>query len=154
MDMPQVTDAHRRLHALAGLWTGIDKMHPSPWDPKGGEAVARMSCRVGASGFVVLADYEQIRDGKVTYTGHGVFGYDARTSQYRMSWFDAMGGWSQAVGKFSGDALTLEEKNPMMSVRYTYTFVSASELTFTLASSQDGKTWAPFVDARYHRAAM
>ena len=49
MEMPTVTDSHKRLHRLAGSWLGQETMHPSPWDPKGGAATARVENRRPAS---------------------------------------------------------------------------------------------------------
>ena len=47
-------------------------MHPSQWDPKGGVAIGRTKSRLALNGFALISDYEQKRDGVVTFTGHGV----------------------------------------------------------------------------------
>lgn len=62
MDMPQPTDAHRKLARLAGEWTGEEKVFPSEWDPEGGVALGRTSARVALGEFAVVTDYEQERD--------------------------------------------------------------------------------------------
>jgi anthranilate synthase component 1 len=46
------------------------------WDPAGGTSKGRYKTRAIAGGFGVVQDYEQRRGGKVTFSGHGVFGYD------------------------------------------------------------------------------
>ena len=35
MEMPKPTEAHQKLAALAGRWTGSETIPPCPWDPKG-----------------------------------------------------------------------------------------------------------------------
>lgn len=77
MEMPRPTEAHRRLHALAGDWTGTEKMHPSPWDPQGGTAEGRVQNRVALDGFAIVQQYEQRRGGQISFSGHGVFSWDA-----------------------------------------------------------------------------
>ena len=41
MHMPKPNEHHQKLHALAGKWTGKEKIHPMPWDPAGGEVVGQ-----------------------------------------------------------------------------------------------------------------
>ena len=41
MEMPTPGAAHFKLERLVGLWMGEERVHPSPWDPKGGDAVGR-----------------------------------------------------------------------------------------------------------------
>jgi hypothetical protein len=96
MEMPKPTTHHGKLEKLAGTWVGEEKMNPSPWDPKGGAARGVMEARMDLDGFYLVGDYRQERDGKVTYRGHGVYGYDAKKGDYTMYWFDAMG-WTQAA---------------------------------------------------------
>ena len=81
MEMPKPTEAHHKLSALAGRWIGKEVMPPCPWDPKGGTAIGRCDNRVSVEGFVVLHDYEQERNGAVSFRGHGVFGHE-RVSHY------------------------------------------------------------------------
>lgn len=58
MDMPKPSSGHLRLERMAGSWEGEEKMHPSPWDPKGGVAAGRMKNRPALSGFALIGDYE------------------------------------------------------------------------------------------------
>ena len=62
-----------------------------PWDPQGGKATGRIRSRVALSGFALINDYEQERDGKVTFTGHGVFTFDPKEDLYTLTWFDCHG---------------------------------------------------------------
>src|SRR5713226_4309823 len=79
--MMKPTEQHRKLEKLAGTWVGEEKMYPGPWDPKGGKAKSRQTARVDLDGFFVITDYQQERDGKTSYRGHGVYGYDANRKQ-------------------------------------------------------------------------
>ena len=82
MEMPKPTPQHRKLEAFAGTWTGQEKMLPSPWDPKGGDARGAITSRMDLDGMYLVSDYTQERDGKITYRGHGVIGYDPKRESY------------------------------------------------------------------------
>lgn len=153
MDMPKPLDEHRRLRALAANWVGEETLHPSPWDPKGGSAVGRFQARVDMDGFFVVADYIEERGGQVSYRGHGVYGYDAQEKAYTMHWFDSMGSGTPAParGRWEGNRLSFENKSPMGQSRYSYAFDGENRLTFTLESSQDGRTWTTLMEGRYTR---
>lgn len=153
MQMPQVRDEHRKLHALAGTWTGDEIVHPSPWDPKGGPARGRIEARVVLDGFFLASDYVEERDGRVCYRGHGVYGWDAAQGCYTMYWFDSMGDGPAAPlpGTWQGNVLRFERSSPMGLARYTYTFESADRYRFEIHHSADGERWAPFMEAVYLR---
>jgi hypothetical protein len=153
MEMPQVGEPHRTLHKLAGHWTGEEKIHPSPWDPNGGPAVAKIDTRVECDGFFVVTDYVQERGGQVSYRGHGVHGWDAARKSWFMHWFDSMGGATAdpSMGTMKGNALVFESSSPMGRSRYTYTLEAEGRYAFTIENSQDGKTWSPFMEGRYTR---
>ena len=53
-----------KLTALAGSWSGPEKLYPSPWGP-GGQATGRMNARLSVDGFFLLQDYEEEKDGSV-----------------------------------------------------------------------------------------
>ena len=153
MEMPQVTEHHRKLSFLSGKWTAEETMYPSPWDPQGGKAAGRIESTVGMDGFFVVSDYVQERGGQVSYRGHGVYGYDATENCYTMHWFDSIGCVppSPARGRFSGDSLTFEQRNPMGHSRYIYTLRGDGKYYFKIENSQDGKQWVTFMDAEYRR---
>lgn len=153
MHMPQVTAEHKKLAALAGNWTGEEKMFPSPWDSKGGTAMGRSTGKVDLDGFFVVTDYQQERDGKVTYRGHGVYGWD-KDNGYTMYWFDSMGSPvnAPAKGTWEGNVLTFQSDSPMGKGRYVYTFEDEDRHTFRIENSQDGKSWMPFMEAHYRRS--
>src|SRR5579883_1581160 len=90
MEMPKVTKEHEKLHVFAGEWDGEEKMNPSPMGP-GGPATGKMKGRVDIDGFYVITDYVQTQNGKATYKGHGVYGYDPQQGEYTWYWVDSMG---------------------------------------------------------------
>src|SRR5947207_1690403 len=110
--MPQPSDGHKRLHAMAGSWVSQDTIRPSPWDPVGGPATGRSETRVALDGMVVVTDYEQERNGTVGYRGHGVFGFDVGQGRPFMQWFDnMMPTASQPVwGTWEGSVLTFQNQ--------------------------------------------
>lgn len=91
MEMPRTTPGHVRLEQLAGHWEGEEQMPPSQWDPKGGTAIGRTRNRVALNGFAMISDYEQERDGVITFTGHGVLSFEPKRDLYSLHWFDCMG---------------------------------------------------------------
>lgn len=151
-EMPMPAEETKKLHVLAGSWSGKETLHPSPWGP-GGSAKGKVESRVECDGACVVQDYSQIIDRKVTYRGHGVLGYDAREKRYLMHWTDSMSGVpAQSVpGTWDGDTLTFAHAGPMGHFRYVYRFLGADKYDMRLESSQDGQQWAPFLEAIYKR---
>jgi hypothetical protein len=149
--MPKPTDEHRKLHAFAGEWEGEEKMSPTPWGP-GGAATGRYRSRVDMDGFFVVQDYEQIKDGRVTYRGHGIFGIDGGAVAWY--WVDSIGQMPQAParGAWAGDTLTLESSSPQGKSRYVLRLEGAGTLHFRIESSFDGgATFSPFMEGTYRR---
>jgi hypothetical protein len=142
MEMPKPSEQHRKLAALAGAWSGVEKLYPSPWD-QGGDATSRAEGRVAADGFWVETDYEQSRDGKVNYRAHGVFGWDPKAERYLMYWFDSMGSVpSPALGTWEGDTLTFE----LGASRYVYKFGAPGRYDFAIHTAQGGD-WKPMMES-------
>lgn len=154
MEMPKPTPNHQKLAALVGSWKGDETMHPSPWDAAGGNAKAFVDARFDLDGMFVISDYRQERDGRVTYRGHGVFGWDAKQGVYTMYWFDSMGSdpGGPARGKWEGSTLIFEMQNPMGYSRYEYRFEADGGYAFEIAMSQDGKSWRPWLESHWARA--
>ncbi len=152
MDMPTPTDAHKKLEMLAGSWTGQDILHPSPWDPKGAEANARVECRMALDGFVLLEDYEQKRDGKVSFTGHAVYSYDAVEGRYTVHWWDSMGMRVNVYhGQFEGDVLEIVCVNETGHSKITTDLSEPGKLRFHMDHSQDGVEWSHCMESVYER---
>ena len=155
MEMPKPGPEHAKLAAMIGHWVGEEKMYPSPWLPEGGMATSMVTARLGCEGFCVLTDYVQEREGKTTYVGHGVFGWDPRRQRFVQHWSDSAGGVpSHATpGTWEGDTLTFLEQGPGGHMRFVYRFTSPDSYEFRIDTSADGVLWAPFVEARYVRQA-
>jgi hypothetical protein len=152
MEMPTPTAEHRKLEEIAGQWEGEETMHPSPWDPKGGKAIGRIKSRIALGGFALINDYEQERDGKITFTGHGVFTYDTREKLYTLTWFDCMGVAPEVFkGQFEGTILRLSHGGPGMHARITYDLSEPNHLLTSMEMAQDGVNWARLFDARLVR---
>ncbi len=155
-EMPKPSEAHVKLSALAGSWRGEEKMHPSPWDPKGSTAKARIESRMDVDGFFLLTDYVQEKNGAASFRGHGVIGWDAPSETYKFFWFDSMGMIPKdpATGRFEGKRLTFEQSCPEkgMSNRYVYDVEPDGTYRFAVLMSQDGKTWSPMMEGHYRRA--
>ncbi len=150
MEMPKPTAAHRKLEKLVGRWTGEERVHPSPFDPKGGTAIARIENRLALDGFAVVQDYEQGRNGVVNFRGHGVFRWDASQQCYEMYWFDSMGMAPNIFrGSFDGDVLSLSCKDPHGHSRATFDLSQKGHYKFRMDVSPDGSQWFPFMEGQY-----
>ncbi|HEX4665461.1 MAG TPA: DUF1579 family protein [Chthoniobacterales bacterium] len=152
MEMPTPSDGHRRLEKIAGQWEGEEKMYPSPWDPQGGTAIGRINSRMALNGFALINDYEQERNGKIAFNGHGVFTYDPKTESYTLVWVDCMGAPPEIFkGNFDGAVLKLAHGGPGMHVRLTYDMSEPDVMSTSMEMSQDGSAWNRFFDARLKR---
>jgi len=149
--MPKPTGNHRRLASFVGAWTGTETCHPSPWDPRGGAAKGSFTYSMALDGFYLVSDYRQERDGLPDFLGHGVYGFDAAAGRYTMDWFDSMGGRVRAEGRWEGDALIFESRNPTTCARYVHGF-EGGEYVFRLDLAPDGAAWRPMLEGRYRRA--
>lgn len=153
MDMPKPTPGHTNLERLAGNWEGEEKMFPSEWDPKGGVAKGRTKSRLSLDGFAVIGDYQQERNGAVTYSGHSVFTFDPKANMYSVHWFDCMGSPPEVfTGALKGDLLTMAHGGPGMHARLTYDFSDAKQLQTKMEMSKDGAAWNTLFEGRYKRA--
>ena len=127
-------------------------MHPSQWDPKGGVAVGRNKHKLGLGGFALISDYEQKRDGAITFTGHGIYTYDPKEDRYSLHWFDCMGSPPEVfVGGFEGDVLTLAHGGPGMHALMTYDLSTHGIMKGTMEMSPNGTEWKVLFEAVYKR---
>lgn len=150
MEMPKPTEAHKKLMKICGSWIGEEHMHPSPWDPKGGVATARIQNRIALDGFIVIQDYEQERDGRGGFRGHGVFRWDDAVQCYVLHWFDSMGmAPNEFKGNFQGDLLTMTSKGPMGYNRGVWDYSKPGQCSFRMDVSPDGRQWQTFVEGNY-----
>jgi hypothetical protein len=155
MDMPKPGEKHGKLAKLVGEWAGPEKLHPAPWDPKGGPATARVVNRPILDGFGVVQEYEQTRGGQVNFLGHGVFWYDQAADEFVMTWWDSMAGQGAHYrGQFEGDRLVLGA--PMPGGGQSRTIFDLSDpgsYRFLMEVSMDGASWSPAMEGKYAKAA-
>src|SRR6266540_2533510 len=120
--MLQPTEQHRALERLAGKWIGPEMLHASPWAPAA-TVTGRVNARMDIDGFFLIQDYVQERDGRVSYRGHGIFGWDSKQESYTWYWVDSMGFVPPAPsrGQWQGDTLTLDHP-PIGERRAHYTY--------------------------------
>lgn len=151
--MPKPGAEHRQLERLVGHWSGTDTIHPTPWDQAGGTALGRVNARLALGGFYLLLDWEQERNGKVGFEGHGVLGWDPRGKCYTMHWFDSSGieHGAPAIGTWEGKVLTLTHETTHMGQSRQIYDIRDQELRFSLQSSRDGREWSTFIEAVYRR---
>lgn len=153
MDMPRPTEAHQALGRIVGEWSGAERIHPSPWDPQGGDAHGVVSNKVSCDGFAVVQEYEQRRGGATNLRAHGVFTYDPNRDRYLLYWFDSSGmqAMSEFAGTFVDGVMKLETSGDFRS-RATFDFSAEDRYRFLMEVSPDGVNWAPFMDGEYTRA--
>ena len=150
MNMPQLTPGHARFEYFAGTWQGPENMRPSRWTPEGFTATGRNTGRVALNGFAMILDYQQEKDGVVTFTGHGVLTYDPHTDTYQMTWFDCLGTAPEFyVGTFAGKVLTLASDRQGFRSRLTYDFSRPGRWLGRMETSPDGANWDLMFDAVY-----
>lgn len=152
MDMPKPTAAHRQLERLVGTWRGEERIHPTPFDTKGGTAIGHVRNVRALDGFAVVQDYEQERGGKVNFSGHGILRFEPAKGKVEMHWFDSIG---QPPGVFEGgwdgDVLTLVQKGAQGQVRATWDLAQPGRYTYAMEVSGDGRQWMRFMDGTYTR---
>jgi hypothetical protein len=153
MEMPRPGEAHARLAALVGEWTGPETMHPAPWDPTGGPATGRLVNTSILDGFAVMQQYAQNRGGAESFKGHGVFWYDQAAGEYVMTWWDSVaGGGSHFRGRFEGDRLVLVSEMPQGGLcRSTFDTGRPGHYSFLMEISSDGEQWMTAMEGVYER---
>ncbi len=152
MNMPKPSDGHLLLEKLSGTWEGEETMYPSQWDPQGGAAIGRNRNRVSLGGFALVSDYEQERDGAITFTGHGVYTYSPTEDRVSLHWFDSMGSPPEVFkGRLEGDVLILAHGGPGMHARMTYDLSTAGLMKGMMEMSSDGVAWEVLFEAVYRR---
>jgi len=152
MEMPKPAPGHLKLEMLAGRWEGEETMHPSQWDSKGGTATGRTTSRLALSGFALISDYEQERDGVITFTGHGVMTFEPGSGLYTLTWFDCMGSPPEVfTGRFEGARLTVAHGGPGMHARLTHDLGDPGHMLSKMEMSSDGIAWNTLFEGRYER---
>ena len=147
MDMPQLTDGHKKLETIAGTWTGDEHMQPSQWVPEPMTAQGKSVCKLILNGFAVSMDYVQSCGGQEMFSGHGVYTYNGKDDSYLLHWFDSMGAGCEVFsGGFDGDTLVIVYDGEQTSVRLARVNApernepGGAEATEALRGLVDGRT--------------
>jgi len=154
MDMPKPGPEHAKLQRFVGSWIGDETLAASPWGP-GGEATGRSHVRVALDGMSMLNDYEEEKDGKIVFRGHGVFGVDPQSGEALWWWFDSMGipPLQPSRGKWDGDTLVFTNTSERGTGRYTYRFDGRDRYHFRIENKFPGQAeFSEFMHGDYRRA--
>ena len=152
MDMPRPDENHAVLERLVGTWVGEEHMPPSQWCPEPTTGTGTSEVRSALGGFGVICDYRQEMNGETTYSGHGVYTYDAQESSYRLHWFDSMGmGVDIFKGRFEGDLFVMQSHGPMGYMRMTSDYSVPGKLSSKMENSQDGENWTVMFTGEYRK---
>jgi hypothetical protein len=150
MQMPKPGPGHLKMERLAGTWEGEETMYPSQWDPKGGTAIGRSTNKLALGGFALINEYEQERDGAITFTGHGVMTFDPKSEEYSLHWFDCIGSPPEVfTGRFDGDLLILGHGGPGMHARFTHDLGEVGRMKTRMEMSHDGGRWKTMFEGSY-----
>jgi hypothetical protein len=106
-------------------------------------------------GFAVVQEYQQKRNGQISFTGHCVMAYNAPANAYQMHWWDNMGTPVNVFhGGFDGEALSLTCENAAGHSRCRFDLSRTREgrYGFLMEVSPDGQQWFPFMEGAYRRA--
>src|SRR5262245_24337295 len=149
MEMPVPTAEHAKLERMAGKWEGEEIMYdPSP-DAKEKVAIGRVNSRMGIGGFALIHDYERERNGRVTFTGHGVFTFDWEEKLYELTWFDCLGARPTIFkGQFEGEVLRLTHDASGVHARLTHDLSQPGYLLVSMEMAEDGVKWTKLFDAK------
>jgi hypothetical protein len=143
---------HARLAAFAGEWNGEEVVFPSRWTA-GGPATSHTVARMDLSGFYLIQDSVQIRDGKQIFATHGIFTYDREDRTYKLFWYDSLGYTppSPASGGWVGKTLTLVRGSLRGNARHVYEIIDDDSYSLKIQFSPDAEGWADVLTGVYKR---
>ncbi len=153
METPKIAAPHQELQKLVGRWSGVESLSPSRGEPDI-EATSSLTASLGLEGFFLIVDYEQKRDGSVSFRGHGVCGWDQAKARYTLHWFDTNGldPGTPAPGTWEGDVLTFHRKTPDgRHERFVVHLVEEASAVFRIEGSTDGVSWRTLLEASFRR---
>jgi hypothetical protein len=141
------------LAALAGEWVGDEQIATTRWGP-GGAATGHISARLELGGRVLVQDYREEREGKVSLQVHAMFTAGPEHDQYSLYWFDSYGfiPSAPATGLWDGQRLSFVRSSARGQTRHVYVPDGQDHFGLTLQSSFDGGvSWETVLTADYHR---
>ncbi|MGE0872342.1 MAG: DUF1579 family protein [Kofleriaceae bacterium] len=146
-------EQNKLAEMFVGTWKGEEKLYPSQWDPTGGPAIGTWTVRRGVDGFCILVDYDEERDGKIVYRGHGVHGWQASEQCFYVYWFDNMGviPVHGIKAQLAGNRYSYQSNDgPTGWTRMTYEW-NGDRFEFRIDKSNDGTAWSPMHEGKYTR---
>ena len=151
---PTALEEHRKLAVFAGEWSGDEMVYPSRWNA-GGPATALIKARMDLNGFYLIQDAVQMRDGKETFSTHGVFTYDREDRTYKLFWYDSLGYTppSPASGGWVGKTLTLVRGSLRGNARHVYEIIDDESYSLKIQFSPDAEGWADVLTGTYRRVS-
>ena len=149
---PTPQEEHRRLAAFAGEWSGDETVFASRW-AEAGPATAKVTARVALSGFCLVQDTVQTRDGRESFATHGVFTWDRESRLYKLFWHDSLGynPPAPASGGWKDNTLTLVRGSLRGNARHVYTIIDDTTYTLNIQFSPDSEGWADVLTGTYRR---
>jgi hypothetical protein len=144
---------HGVLAALAGEWTGDERIATTRWG-QGGPATGRVSARFELGGKVLVQDYREERDGAPALQAHAVFVAGLEPGEYALYWFDSDGfkPSQPATGHWDGKRLVFLRTSSRGQTRHLYEMVVDGLYRLTLESSFDGGVhWERVMQGEYRR---
>jgi hypothetical protein len=142
------------LTPLLGRWRGRETLEPSPWMP-GGTTDGAWSLSAGVGGTALIQDYEQRRDGEITFVAHGVIAGEAPgDAQLRSWWFDtfAHAPLEPAKATVDGRRLTVTKRTARGTSITTLWLDDDTTLNQTIELQLPGEAaLAPLMRGRYDR---
>lgn len=148
-----LTPGHEKLLAFVGDWTGEETVIESRWQ-RGGNARGLITTRPILGGFYVQQDYVQLRDGRTSFEGRGIFGFDIDDQRYKLFWFDSLGFQppTPASGQWSGDKLTMVRPSLRGAARHSFTFEGPDRYRLKIEYSwEGGESWSDVVNGVFTR---
>jgi hypothetical protein len=142
-----------KLHALLGHWKYEGEVKAGPWG-SGGEIAGEATTQMTLGGFVMRTIEKQKGSGMIVALG--VDTYDSSSKDFSSNWYYADGTIFSGTLVPNGNTLTWKGKFILAGKQYQLKMplvfspdlMSANE---TGEVSVDGKTWAPFIEAKMLR---
>ncbi len=136
MAMPKPAPEMKELRSMIGSWTSDEQYEVSPFMPAGGTGSGTSTARLGPGGFSVLLEVRS-KNAMGSFTGHGVFTWDANDKAYKSSWVDSMTpGLLVETGHKEGDNLVFTGETHMQGKKISLKDVYSDRTpgSFTLTS--------------------
>jgi len=157
METPKLSQQHRKLEKLAGIWSGEETLSPSPPsldDSTVEAATGTVTAKLDLDGFFLIVDYTSTRKENGAFRGHGICGWDPSKRHYTLHWFDSTGRHyaAPALGTWEKNVLTFHSKTPTGRYsRYEFTFSDEDQCTIRIDITTDGVMWKPFLEQKLRR---